>query len=107
MNTVKILSLTLVSTFIFLSCQNSEKPKLETEASLNKELAIKESISPEIIASEDFLFVTASTGLSLREYNNLQSKKRKHRLVNSLSYNCEMCRVGLSYKYEHVAFKHS
>ena len=75
MNTVKILSLTLISTFIFLSCQNSEKSNLETEASLNKELASIETISLEEIASEDFLFVTASTGLSLREYNNLQSKK--------------------------------
>jgi len=75
MNTLKIVSLTLVSTFIFISCKNSETPNPELEVSANKELAVNETETSEEITSEAFLYVTASTGLSLREYNNLQSKK--------------------------------
>jgi hypothetical protein len=75
MKTVKIVSIALVSTFVFFSCKNSESPNLENEASLEKDLAVVESVSSEEIATETFLYVTASTGLSLREYNNLKSKK--------------------------------
>ena len=75
MKTVKIVSLAFVGTFILFSCKNSEKSNLEIEVSPDKELAVIESVNPEKNASESFLYVTASTGLSLREYNNLQSTK--------------------------------
>jgi len=74
MNTVKIVSLALVSTFVLFSCKNEEKSNLETN--LENELALDETTSvKEPIFTETYLYVTASSGLSLREYANLQSEK--------------------------------
>lgn len=74
MNTVKIVSLALVSTFVFFSCKNEEKSPETTNPSTN-DLALVEVIPSEEISTNEYLYVTASTGLSLREYANLQSEK--------------------------------
>jgi len=74
MNTVKIVSLALVSTLVFFSCKNEEKSP-ETTNTSTSDLAMVEIIPSEEIATNNYLYVTASTGLSLREYANLQSEK--------------------------------
>lgn len=71
MKTVKFLSLALVCSIVFISCKNettTDQKKIESN-----DLAIAETTIPEV--SFSYLYVTASTGLSLREYNNLQSDK--------------------------------
>jgi len=75
MKTVKILSLALISTFALISCKNSEKPIPEIEGDHQTNLAIAETINLEETPSNNYLYVTASTGLSLREYANLKSEK--------------------------------
>jgi hypothetical protein len=71
MKTVKFLSLALVCSIAFISCKNeTETVKKEVETN---DLAIVETSIPE--TSSSYLYVTASTGLSLREYANLQSDK--------------------------------
>ena len=71
MKTVKFLSLALVCSIAFISCKN-EKTIEQNEIESN-DLALVETTIPEV--SSSYLYVTASTGLSLREYNNLQSDK--------------------------------
>lgn len=75
MKTAKILSLVLVSTLVLISCKNSETPIQETLEIQENNIAIAETINPEKTSSNNYLYVTASTGLSLREYANLQSEK--------------------------------
>jgi hypothetical protein len=69
MKTVKILSIAFIFSIVFISCKNIEEPKVDVMS----DLALASSTSKTI--SDTFLYVTASTGLSLREYNNLQSNK--------------------------------
>ncbi|MBV1924526.1 MAG: SH3 domain-containing protein [Flavobacteriaceae bacterium] len=71
MKTVKFLSLALVCSIAFISCKN-ETTTTQNEIESN-DLAIAETTIPD--TSVSYLYVTASTGLSLREYNNLQSDK--------------------------------
>jgi len=71
MKTVKFLSLALVCSIAFISCKN-ETTTTQNEIDSNN-LAIAETTIPD--TSVSYLYVTASTGLSLREYNNLQSDK--------------------------------
>ncbi len=73
MKTVKFLSLALASSFVLFSCKNSEKSIPDTD--LTNDLALVETDVIEENSSETFLYVTASTGLSLREYANLKSEK--------------------------------
>ncbi len=74
MKTVKIVSIALVSTIVFFSCKNEENtPETINPSSTN--LALIEAIPSEEISTNEYLYVTASTGLSLREYANLQSEK--------------------------------
>jgi hypothetical protein len=75
MKTVKILTLTLISSFVLFSCKNSEKQNSKVESILENDLAITESDNSKEIISDNYLYVTAFTGLSLREYANLQSEK--------------------------------
>ncbi len=75
MKTVKNLSLVLVSTIVLFSCKNPEKPVSLTINDQKEDLAIAESVPPEEITNNLYLYVTASTGLSLREHANLQSEK--------------------------------
>lgn len=71
MKIVKILSLALVCSIAFISCKNETKTE-QNEIESN-DLALAELNTSEI--SSSYLYVTASTGLSLREYANLQSDK--------------------------------
>ncbi len=75
MNTLKVLSLVLISTFVLISCKNSEKPESLSKIEPKEDLAIAEPVTPEENANNLYLYVTASTGLSLREHANLQSEK--------------------------------
>jgi len=74
MKTVKIVSLALISTFVLFSCKDAETSPSEVEITSEKEIALAETTLGEK-PSVTYLYVTASTGLSLREYANLQSKK--------------------------------
>jgi len=74
MKTVKIVSLALISTFVLFSCKDVETNSSEIKISSGKKIALAETTLGEK-PSVTYLYVTASTGLSLREYANLQSKK--------------------------------
>jgi len=75
MKTVKILSLAFFSTTLFLSCKNEEKPSKENTLNSPTNLAIVDPIIEEKTTGVDYLYVTSVSGLSLREYANLQSEK--------------------------------
>jgi hypothetical protein len=78
MKTVKFLSLILVSSIILFSCKHSEKSDSldKKEATTNMAMTDNASIDEASSVSEStYLYVSASTGLSLREYANLQSEK--------------------------------
>jgi len=75
MKTVKILSIALVSTTLFLSCKNEENPSTEITLNSENNLAIINPITEEKTTEIDFLYVTSASGLSLRAYANLQSEK--------------------------------
>ncbi|MCF6308483.1 MAG: SH3 domain-containing protein [Flavobacteriaceae bacterium] len=75
MNTVKIVSIALISTFVLFSCKNEEKTNLEISKTSENDLALAKITPSEEISTNDYLYVTATTGLSLREYANLQSEK--------------------------------
>ncbi|MCW9036815.1 SH3 domain-containing protein [Altibacter sp.] len=59
----------LVLTFAFFACKNETKS--ETEA-LPEDLAVAEASEE---TSPEYLYVTASSGLTLRQHNNLNSEK--------------------------------
>ncbi|MGV6828283.1 MAG: hypothetical protein ACWA45_02660 [Flavobacteriales bacterium] len=72
MKTVKILSIAILSSMVLFSCKDAEKPIPKTTET--EDLALNENhLEPK--NTSEYLYVTASTGLSLREYNNLQSNK--------------------------------
>jgi len=75
MKTVKFLSLALVSTTLFFSCKNEKKPTKEIITKSENDLAISIPITEEVNTKVDYLYVTSLSGLSLREYANLQSEK--------------------------------
>ncbi len=75
MNTVKFLSLALISSMVLFSCKDSETKSPETTVSSETKLAMANTSLTETNPTETYLYVTASTGLSLREYANLQSEK--------------------------------
>lgn len=75
MKTVNLLILLLTGT-IFVSCDQSKKDPISTETDIEMAMSDSESLDETIIDTESsYLYVTASTGLSLREYANLQSEK--------------------------------
>lgn len=74
MKTVKILTLSLISTFALISCKDAETTPPEVDINSEKEIALAETTLEET-PSDSYLYVTASTGLSLREHANLQSEK--------------------------------
>lgn len=108
MKTVKFLSLALVCSIAFISCKNEKaSEQIEIESS---DLAIAETITPE--ESTSYLYVTASTGLSLREYNNLQSDKiglmpygTKVKVINS-EKNPTMTIGGIKGGMDEIEFNH-
>jgi hypothetical protein len=67
----KVVLSMFVATLIFGSCKN-ESSKAEPNVSLN-DIALAETIVEEV--APQYLYVTASSGLSLREYNNLKSNR--------------------------------
>lgn len=67
----KVVLSMFVATLIFASCKN-ESSKAESNVSLN-DIALAETIVEEV--APQYLYVTASSGLSLREYNNLNSNR--------------------------------
>jgi hypothetical protein len=74
MKFLKIVSLTLfISTFIF-SC-NSEKKETIDHSPQTEAIAIANTPKLESTNDENYLYVTAATGLSLRAHANLQSEK--------------------------------
>ncbi len=83
MNTAKNVSLALASALILVACNqnNSETETPETLKVLENELAVASSESPDFTSQAEekseelILYVTARTGLSLREFDNLQSEK--------------------------------
>ncbi|MEZ4778016.1 MAG: hypothetical protein R2786_01370 [Flavobacteriaceae bacterium] len=77
MKKVVLIIAAVVLTTPFFSCkEKTEVPSItETEFTENlpsEELALLNSSE---IALDEYRYVTAPSGLSLREYNNLQSKK--------------------------------
>lgn len=84
MNTLKIVSLAFASTLVLTSCNTKTQEETpETVQVLDENLALTaESETTETLteaaeaaSNETYLYVTARTGLSLREYNNLRSEK--------------------------------
>ena len=77
MNTVKILSFALASTTLFLSCKEERTTTKEIKKTSENELAIVDTaiIERKTSKKSDYLYVTSVSGLSLREYANLQSTK--------------------------------
>ena len=78
MKTVNLLSVFLSGTLLFSSCNQPNDPSTisDNESDATIALAKDESNDDAFIETESaYLYVTASTGLSLREYANLQSKK--------------------------------
>ena len=78
MKTVKLLSLILTGAIFILSCKQSKNDSATIENESDSEIALSDSepSNETIIDTESsHLYVTASTGLSLREYANLQSEK--------------------------------
>jgi hypothetical protein len=78
MKTVNLLSVFLSGTLLLSSCNQPNDPSTnnDNESDVTFALAKSESKDDPFIETESaYLYVTASTGLSLREYANLQSKK--------------------------------
>jgi len=79
MKTVAFSSLAVMCLTLFVSCKDEPKTNIEIEPEIStteKDLAIADDSFESVEDSETtFLYVTAYTGLSLREYNNLQSEK--------------------------------
>lgn len=78
MKTVKLLSLILTGAIVIQSCNQSKNDSvtIENESDIEIAMSDSESSNETIVDTESsYLYVTASTGLSLREYANLQSEK--------------------------------
>ena len=75
MKTLKIPSLALVSIALFLSCKNEENPSTKNIINSEDDIAIIDLITDDKNTEIDYLYVTSTSGLSLREYANLQSEK--------------------------------
>ena len=75
MKILKILSLALVSIALFLSCKNEENPSTKNIINSEDDIAIIDLITDDKNTEIDYLYVTSTSGLSLREYANLQSEK--------------------------------
>ena len=82
MNSVKMLSLALASIATMASCKEAPTTESdsETQTVINEQLAmtenLTEAVSDEVVETKTtYFYVTARTGLSLREYDNLNSEK--------------------------------
>jgi hypothetical protein len=77
MKTIKILSLALASSTLFLSCKKEVKLLSKIKKTPKNELVIVDTtiIEEKTKKNSDYLYVTSFSGLSLRAYANLQSEK--------------------------------
>lgn len=81
MNTVKLSSLALLGALTLVACKEAPKEiqESETQSVLNEQLAMTENLTDAKATLEDnevtYRYVTARTGLSLREFDNLNSEK--------------------------------
>jgi len=83
MKKVVLILSAVVFTTVFFSCKNdknqdpipSEQEEISTEENPSEEIAMATSTELNDDANATYLYVTAPSGLSLREYNNLQSDK--------------------------------
>jgi hypothetical protein len=98
----KVVLSMLVATLVFASCKNeSSEPK--TDITLNN-IALADTTIEE--STPEYLYVTASSGLSLREFNNLNSDRlakmpygTKVKVIvteNKLTMNVEGIRGGMN-----------
>jgi hypothetical protein len=67
----KVVFSMLVASIVIVSCKN-ESPEPKTDLSVN-DLALADTAKVE--TSPEYLYVTAASGLSLREFNNLNSER--------------------------------
>ncbi len=75
MNTVKNLKIAFVSITLILSCKNEENSSTKNIINSEDDIAIIDLINDDKNTEIDYLYVTSTSGLSLREYANLQSEK--------------------------------
>ncbi len=77
MKTVKIFSLALAVIALTVSCKSDIEKTSKKENLKNQKIALVETPSNENAthANKSYKYVIASTGLSLREFNNLSSEK--------------------------------
>lgn len=111
MNTVKILSLPLLSAIVLISCKNAEETNSISAIDPINDIALAEVETIET-TSDIFLYVTAYSGLTLREYSNLQSEKlaimpygTKVKVI-SVEKNPTMTVGGIKGGMNHIEFNH-
>jgi len=78
MKKVVFLSAIMCMTLAFTSCKEESKDLVQETPEIiieTSDLALTEAIETNNNPTERYLYVTAPSGLTLREYNNLQSKK--------------------------------
>ena len=68
----KVVLITIVATILFVSCKNESTTNTSDLETVN-DLALADTSIEEI--TPEYLYVTAYSGLSLREFNNLKSEK--------------------------------
>ena len=112
MKILKILSLALVSIALFLSCKNEENPSTKNIINSEDDIAIIDLINDDKNTEIDYLYVTSTSGLSLREYANLQSEKlaimpygTKVKIISS-ELNPTMKVGEISGGMDHIEFNH-
>ena len=112
MKILKILSLALVSIALFLSCKNEENPSTKNIINSEDDIAIIDLITDDKNTEIDYLYVTSTSGLSLREYANLQSEKlaimpygTKVKIISS-ELNPTMKVGEISGGMDHIEFNH-
>lgn len=113
----KVVFMTAASllTLAFTSCKETSKDLVEeTPETLieTTDMALVEAIEVNNMPSETYVYVTAPSGLSLRQYNNLQSEKlgkmpygTKVRVIQSEGKNT-MTVGGIAGAMDEVAFNH-
>jgi len=112
MKTLKMLALAFFSITLFLSCKNEENPSAEITINPENDLAIIDPITEEKNTGVDYLYVTSTSGLSLRAYANLQSEKlaimpygTKVKIISS-ELNPTMKVGEISGGMDHIEFNH-
>lgn len=112
MNTVKNLKIAFVSITLILSCKNEENSSTKNIINSEDDIAIIDLITDDENTEIDYLYVTSTSGLSLREYANLQSEKlaimpygTKVKIISS-ELNPTMKVGEISGGMDHIEFNH-